>query len=146
MNKKYLVSSNNSITKPSHGLVALIVEDDPLVARGIARVLEISGFRTEIVGSVREGLEYFVSFDPPHLLTLDLNLPNGSGLLLIEALNGIGALNETVTAVVSGAKDSELEKAMEAGADICLCKPFSFEEFQEIEVAMSAKAYYGRRS
>jgi nucleotide-binding universal stress UspA family protein/CheY-like chemotaxis protein len=56
----------------------LLVEDDPVLAIAVASALRGHGDPVKVVGNVSEGLQA-LSTDPPDLLVLDINLPDGEG-------------------------------------------------------------------
>ena len=94
----------------------LIVEDDALLCRCLAHAMEARGFRVTSAGTVAEALIQIKS-DAPAFAAVDLRLPDGCGLAVIEALNrrradaraiiltGYGNLATAVKAVKMGAID-----------------------------------------
>lgn len=69
----------------AYGNVALVVEDDPLVRRALARELSSIGFICESASSLREAK--FLS-GPWKVAIVDLDLPDGSGLALTQEAGG----------------------------------------------------------
>lgn len=105
---------------------ALIVEDDPQVARINTGYLERAGF--EVVGvaaNAAEALDYLQS-TPVHLILLDIYLPGSSGLDVFRELRIGGQAVEVI--VVSAAKDSvQIREAFRMGCLDYIIKPFSYE-------------------
>lgn len=56
--------------------MVLIVDDEPLVARSVARYLECCGYCTETCGDGREAVEKLTR-KPFRLVLTDMNLPDG---------------------------------------------------------------------
>jgi CheY-like chemotaxis protein len=72
---------------------ALIVEDDPVVARSIARRLLREGYTVSLAGTCRAGRAAGGGF---HIAILDLDLPDGSGTDLADELLRLGAVRGVV--------------------------------------------------
>jgi CheY-like chemotaxis protein len=72
---------------------ALIVEDDPVVARSIARRLLREGYAVSLAGTCRAARAAGGGF---HVAILDLDLPDGSGTELADELLQLGAVNVVV--------------------------------------------------
>ena len=68
---------------------ALIVEDDPVVARSIARRLLREGYTVSLAGTCRAARAAGKGF---HVAILDLDLPDGSGTDLADELLRLGAV------------------------------------------------------
>lgn len=72
---------------------ALIVEDDPVVARSIARRLLREGYTVSLAGTCRAARAAGKGFQ---VAILDLDLPDGSGTDLAEDLQRLGAVRTLV--------------------------------------------------
>jgi two-component system copper resistance phosphate regulon response regulator CusR len=104
----------------------LLVEDDPRVAAVVERGLGRLGFRVDIAADGAQGLER--ALGAVHdLVILDLMLPvlDGNALLAEVRRRGRG-----VPVLVLSACDGVADRvrALDAGADDFLVKPFSFDE------------------
>ena len=100
----------------------LVVEHDPAV-RGLLRdLLGTHGFDVHEVGTARDGEAAFRA-SVPDLVLVDHALPDGEGLLLIEALHRIDPRVPLI--LLTGHGSVELEsRAVKAGAEHCVVKPF----------------------
>jgi len=101
----------------------LIVDDDDAMAKAIRRVLKRKGYETLIAPdgfSAGAMLGTFI----PHVVTLDLSMPGISGREVLDFIKQCDILHETRVLVVSALDLSDLEAAVEAGADDLLQKPF----------------------
>ncbi len=102
---------------------ALLVEDDPTVATGVARCLTADGFIVETVHDGAEGLRRAQdgAFD---LIVLDLMLPSMNGFRVCRALR---EAEDWTPILMLTAKSGEYDEAegLDTGADDFLTKPFS---------------------
>jgi two-component system OmpR family response regulator/two-component system response regulator QseB len=104
----------------------LVVEDDPLLGRGVQAGLEQAGFAADWV---RDGLAADASLAATDFaaVVLDLGLPRLAGLELLGRLRAAG--NRTPVLILT-ARDAleDRVKGLDAGADDYMVKPFQFEE------------------
>jgi len=78
---------------PSEPMRALIVEDDPVVARSIARRLLREGYTVSLAQTCRAARAAGPGF---HVAILDLDLPDGNGADLADELVRLGAVRGVV--------------------------------------------------
>jgi DNA-binding NtrC family response regulator len=64
-------------------LSVLIVDDEPLVARSVARYLESRGCRADLCGDGYQAVEKLIQ-QPFELVITDMNLPESSGEYLLD--------------------------------------------------------------
>ncbi len=109
----------------------LVVEDNDLNRKLFCDVLVSQGFAVEPVGDGRDALERARDF-APDLVIMDIQLPNVSGLDLIEAAKQDPALRAIpVLAVTAYAGKGDEERIREAGAEGYLAKPVSIGPFMQ---------------
>jgi two-component system cell cycle response regulator DivK len=107
----------------------LIVEDNDLNRKLFCDLLRANGFAVEPVADGREAIERARIF-VPNLVIMDIQLPNISGLELIEALKGDKDLRSIpVLAVTAYAGKGDEERIRDAGAEGYLAKPVSIGPF-----------------
>ncbi len=107
----------------------LVVEDNDLNRKLFCDVLKAGGFAVEPLGDGRDVLVRAREF-VPNLIIMDIQLPNISGLELIEALKGDPELRPIpVLAVTAYAGKGDEERIREAGAEGYLAKPVSIGPF-----------------
>ena len=104
----------------------LIVEDDEVIAGGIARHLEASGFDAVAVERGEVGLAR-LRYERPDACVLDLMLPGLDGWELIETVRGEG-IGTPIVVVSARGTESDRIRALEMGADDYLVKPFAMGE------------------
>lgn len=104
----------------------LLVEDDRLVARGVAAGLRLHGFTVHHAATAEAAAAAMqaASFD---VAVLDLGLPDGDGLELLARWRARG---RDLPVLVLTARDavSERVRGLKGGADDYLLKPFDLEE------------------
>lgn len=116
-----------------HAKKILLVEDEKNIILGVKTCLEVANYKVIVVENGEKALESAVN-DQPHLILLDLMLPKVDGFEVCQKLK---TQEETkhIPIVVLTAKTGEedRQKALDAGADSYMTKPFRPEElWQEI--------------
>ncbi|MBX3623285.1 MAG: sigma-54-dependent Fis family transcriptional regulator [Rhizobacter sp.] len=100
----------------------LIVEDDVDAARMMAALVANAGFTVAMAHSLREARRH-IALDPPELVLLDLQLPDGSGLSLFNEPQSIA--NTQVVLITGHATLETSIEALRLGAADYLIKPVS---------------------
>ena len=107
----------------------LVVEDNDLNRKLFCDLLKANGFAVEPLADGRDVLVRAREF-VPNLIIMDIQLPNISGLELIEALKGDPELRPIpILAVTAYAGKGDEERIREAGAEGYLAKPVSIAPF-----------------
>src|SRR5437762_9168935 len=104
----------------------LIVEDDSVIADGMAKHLAAAGFDPIVVGKGDQGLAR-LRFERPDVCVLDLMLPGRDGWSVIESARAEGIPTPIVVVSARGTEHDRVH-ALEIGADDYLVKPFSMNE------------------
>jgi two-component system cell cycle response regulator DivK len=118
----------------------LVVEDNDLNRKLFCDVLKSQGYAVEPVSDGRDALDKAHSF-VPNLIIMDIQLPNVSGLELIEAAKADRVLRSIpVLAVTAYAGKGDEERIRDAGADNYLAKPVSIGPFMAAVKALVEKA------
>jgi DNA-binding response OmpR family regulator len=103
----------------------LVVDDEPHIALVIEHACQTAGYRFSHARSLKEARESLAGGDPIDLLLLDVVLPDGSGLDLLEELRAVDATRDLPVIILTGAGfDMVLEQSGRLGAT-CVTKPFS---------------------
>jgi two-component system KDP operon response regulator KdpE len=103
----------------------LVVDDEPQIIRGLRVILTNAGYRVEEATTKKEALDA-VSVRPPDAIVLDLILPDGDG---VEVATDIRRWSQVPIVVLSAIGDERQKvRALDAGADDYVTKPFGSEE------------------
>ncbi|MBE0697230.1 MAG: response regulator, partial [Anaerolineaceae bacterium] len=104
----------------------LIIEDERAVARGMEYGLIAEGFTVLLAENGNQGIKA-AREQSPHLILLDIRLPDISGFDVCRELRRLG-LRQPVLIVT--ARDEEVDRilGLELGADDYIVKPFSLRE------------------
>ena len=104
----------------------LIIEDDDVIAQGMARHLAAAGHDAVAVANGEAGLAR-LRYERPDVCVLDLMLPGADGWKLIETARNEGIGTPIVVVSARGTEHDRVH-ALELGADDYLVKPFSMKE------------------
>jgi len=117
----------------------LIVEDERAVARGLEYGLTTEGFSVSVAYTGQQALDMARSRDP-HLILLDIRLPDVSGFDVCRQLRARG-MRQPILMLT--ACDEELDKVLglELGADDYVVKPYSLRELISRIRALLRRAY-----
>ena len=120
--------SRASTDRPA--LEMLVVDDDAPVRKACAEIASSLGFSPQLADSVQAAREALAR-RPMDLLLLDLRLPGGGGLKLLEEVRTQHP--ETVVVVMTAyATVASAVEAMRLGANDYLTKPFTLEELTSV--------------
>src|SRR3712207_8827752 len=119
----------------------LIVEDDAVIADGMARHLTAAGFDPIRVENGTVGLAR-LRFERPDVCVVDLMLPGTDGWKLIETARKEGIGTPILVVSARGTAPDRVH-ALEIGADAYLVQPFSL---QELVARVRAAARRGARA
>ena len=107
----------------------ILADDEPVITRGIRRLLDWKTLGIEIIGEYGDGrsaLEAIVR-DRPEIALLDISMPGLSGVEILKECRAMG--NGAAVIFISGFQDFEYAKAaLEYGAAAYLLKPVIREE------------------
>ncbi len=104
----------------------LIVEDDQVIAQGMATHLAAADFEPVVVPNGQVALAR-LRYEQPDVVVLDLMLPGLDGWKLIEAARADG-IGTPILVVSARGTEHDRVHALELGADDYLVKPFSMKE------------------
>ena len=108
--------------KESEEVCILVVDDDPQALRYIRDALSKAGFTPIVTADPKEAL-LLTEEKKPHLVLLDLVLPDADGIDLMKDI--LCMANVPVIFVSAYGKDKVIAQAFEQGATDYIVKPFS---------------------
>jgi CheY-like chemotaxis protein len=120
---------------------ALIVDDSLSVRRVVQWILETRDMRVVTASSVAEALEA-IGREQPQLVVTDVHLGDREGHEVCRAVRADTRLAGTPVVVMSGRVDDELQRrALQAGADLVVRKPFAPEDFlRQVDEVVTRRA------
>ena len=120
-----------------------IVDDDEEMTGAVRLMLKMMGYETSAFFTARAAAQALMGETQPDLLILDINMPEVTGLDLLEFLRRRDDLkNIPVVMLSTEASDVMMDRASTLGADAYVSKPVTIEE---LERAMSI-AFNKRKS
>lgn len=107
----------------------LLVEDHPELGPSIRQALTREGFEVILAVTLQEALDCLIQGPRPHLIVLDLSLPDADGLEAIRTLRALPLTDPPPILILTVYRDVDLRvHALEMGADDFMVKPFAIKE------------------
>ena len=103
---------------------ALIVDDSRFVRGFLRGLLELRGVECEEAGDGQAALDRIHASEPFDLAFVDWNMPVMNGLEMVTQVRAEGYRDVKVLMVTTEAEDDYIVRALDAGADEYLMKPF----------------------
>lgn len=122
----------------------VLIEDEPQIRRFVTSALQAEGYAVHSVETAQRGL-IDAATRRPSLMILDLGLPDGDGLDVIQDVRSWSSL----PIIVLSARSEESDKisALNAGADDYLTKPFGVGELlARVQVQLRRQQQFGQSS
>jgi DNA-binding response OmpR family regulator len=104
----------------------LIVEDDPVLLRGLKDNFEAQGYLVRTAKDGQKGLDALLTA-PPDLLLLDLMLPQVNGYEICRTARS-RQLDMPIIMLTAKGQEEDIVRGLELGADDYVTKPFSIRE------------------
>jgi DNA-binding response OmpR family regulator len=123
----------------SHAQKILLIEDDAAVAHSLRDGLERDGYAVIWKDTGNDGIR-FAREHSPHLIVLDVRLPDGTGFEFCHKLRQQGVYQPILMLTV---RRDEMDKVrgLEMGADDYVTKPYSLRELLSRVRALLRRAY-----
>lgn len=117
----------------------LVIEDDPAIGQSLMDGFRKYGFEPHLYNTGEIGVE-FAKKQAPHLVLLDIRLPDGSGFDFCRQMRQLGLRQPIIMLTAQG---DEVDKVLglEMGADDYMTKPFSMRELVSRVRAQLRRAY-----
>ena len=120
------------MTTPETNRYALMVDDSRVIRAIVGRAMHELGFETQEAGDGQGALDRLKQGPLPAVMLIDWNMPGLSGLELVQAVRANPAWSEVRLIMITSENDIErVQKALEAGADEYIMKPFTKDMIQE---------------
>ncbi len=109
-----------------------IIDDDEEMGRAIGLMLKLLDCDTTLFLSARPAVQALLTGKRPHLMIVDINMPEVSGLDLVEFLRRRPEWKDMPIVMLSSeAADIMVDKALRYGADSYITKPVTLEELEK---------------
>ena len=118
----------------------LIIEDEPSLAQSINQYLTAQEYLCEQAVTYREAIDK-ISFYSYDCILLDLMLPDGNGMDVLEHLRKADPYTAVLIISAKGALDDKI-KGIRIGADDYLSKPFHLAEMSARIYALIRRSHY----
>ncbi len=117
-----------------------IIDDDEEMTHAIGLMLKVLHCDVLAFHTVRGAVQSLLTGKHPELLLLDINIPEVSGLDMLEFLRRRKEWKELPVVMLSSeAADSMVDRALQMGADSYLTKPVTIEELEKTMAAAIQK-------
>jgi DNA-binding response OmpR family regulator len=117
----------------------LLIEDDPAIGQSLVDGFRNHGFEPHLCGTGASGIEFALK-SSPHLIVLDIRLPDGSGFDVCRKLRQLG-LRQPILMLTAQHDELDRVLGLELGADDYMAKPFSLRELISRTRAQLRRAY-----
>jgi two-component system KDP operon response regulator KdpE len=107
------------------GRRVLVVDDEPQILRALETTLRVEGYEVETAATAADALAR-AAMHPPEAVILDVVLPDGSGIDVARELRSWTKVPVIILSAVGD--ESEKVRALDAGADDYVTKPFGGDE------------------
>jgi len=104
----------------------LLVEDEPVVQANNKMILERRGYQLRQAYTL-EDARAMIENESPRAIILDIQMPDGNGLDLLQEVKGKQSIPVLVLTAMGTPKD--IIKGLEAGGDDYLTKPYDLPTF-----------------
>jgi CheY-like chemotaxis protein len=121
----------------SHGRsrAILVVDDHELNLKLLTYVLELEGH--DVIGATSlNDAQRAIEQEPPALVVLDLNLPDGDGLDLARDIKSDSGVDCPVVACTGRALSEDRQRALQAGCDGYVTKPINTRSFAQLVASL----------
>ena len=116
-----------------------IVDDDEEMGRAISLMLKLLDCNTKHFLNSRSAAQALLAGGNPELMILDINMPEVSGLDMLEFLRRRKEWKDLPVIMLSSeAADVMVEKALQLGADGYVMKPVTIDELEKV----MSRAFY----
>jgi DNA-binding response OmpR family regulator len=113
----------NALRGPS--LSVLIADDDPAILNIVSKILQLQGFFAYTCADGDSAVKLFEELQP-RLVILDVRMPAADGLTACKRIRAVSDVPIIMLTVMDDQKD--VARALEAGADDYVRKPFGADE------------------
>jgi len=123
-----------SRNKPGKRGYLLLVEDEPVVQANNKMILERRGYQLKQAYTLEEA-RFLIAEEPPRAIILDIQMPDGNGLDLLQEVRS--KLDTPVLVLTAMGTPKDIINGLEAGGDDYLTKPYDLPTFlKRVEILL----------
>jgi PAS domain S-box-containing protein len=124
------VDPDKIIRAPARALRVLVMDDNPDVARSVARLLAVAGHEVRVARDGESGISVAREFAPDAIL-LDIGLPVVDGLQVARRIRQEPGLRKVLLIALTGyGREADRQATRDAGFDHHLAKPVDFKTIE----------------
>jgi PAS domain S-box-containing protein len=124
------IDPDKIVRAPASALRVLVMDDNPDVARSVARLLAIAGHEVRVARDGETGMSVAKEFAPDAIL-LDIGLPVMDGLQVARRIRQDPRLRKVLLIALTGyGQDADRQATTDAGFDHHLAKPVDFKTIE----------------
>lgn len=115
----------------------MIIDDEPMIVEGLSRSIPWEKWNCQVVATANDGLEgkELIEKHRPHIIFLDICMPEMTGLQLIAALKS--EFSDLEITILTGYRDFDYaQQAIRLGVTRFLLKPSNMDELEEAITTM----------
>lgn len=121
------------MTEAEPSRLAWIIDDDDEMRHAVQLMLQMLDFQVQSFREARAAAQLLLQGKRPHLVFLDINMPEVTGMDMLEFLQSRKGLKSLpVVMLTTESSDLKVDEAMQLGARGFLSKPVTIEELEEI--------------
>jgi len=114
----------------------LVVDDEPDIVEFLSYNLNKEGFQVQTASNGREAINKAIAFNP-HLILLDVMMPDMDGIETCEQLRNLPSIQNTLIAFLTARSEDYSQIAgFDAGGDDYITKPIKPKVLIRMQVAM----------
>ncbi len=107
----------------------MIIEDDRIISSLVQHILTRRGYQVHVAADGRAAIAMLEEIQPTQLILLDIMLPFVDGFELLKQIRAKTEWTEVpIIMLTSKAQENNIVRALDAGADDYIVKPFQPEE------------------
>ena len=111
--------------------VAWYVDDDEEMINAISLMMELLEYDVRAYLNAPEAVRDLLEGAQPDLMLLDINMPEVSGIDMLEFIRRKPQFNDLPIIILSSeAADIQIDEAFARGADAYVCKPVTLDELE----------------
>ncbi|MDM0032187.1 CheR family methyltransferase [Variovorax sp. J22P271] len=130
------------VTRPTGDATVLVADDNADAAWGIAKLLEMSGFKVMVASNGIEALELALRHKPEVAL-LDIGMPDIDGHEVARRLRALDNAQMVLIAATGWGQDADVRESLAAGFDAHLTKPVDVKHLRVLMAQQLARRQEG---